>query len=270
MAENENLFGFRTFDKIPRLTREVIVTEKIDGTNAQILIVKSSERAMAVANGDSPPVAIFYGDAGDPNSVDVYAGSRNRWLDVKNDNYGFAGWVSRNVEELKKLGPGRHYGEWWGNGIQRAYGLKEKRFSLFNTSRWLPVSLNTADAGVIAIGDNILPEQKHTTIACCHVVPTIWRGVFDTTDVDRFIEMLRIEGSFAAIGFKKPEGVVVYHTAAQRYFKKTLEKDESPKSLPELTNPAQLASGVNAANEVHQKRHVSNWDAQNLGFNPVE
>jgi hypothetical protein len=29
----------------------------------------------------------------------------------------------------------------------------------------------------------------------------------------------------------RPEGVVVYHTAANIAFKRTLEKDESPKSL---------------------------------------
>ena len=34
------------------------------------------------------------------------------------------------------LVPGRHFGEWWGSGIQRGYGLDEKTFSLFNAYRW--------------------------------------------------------------------------------------------------------------------------------------
>ena len=35
--------------------------------------------------------------------------------------------------------------------------------------------------------------------------------------------------SVAAPGFMKPEGVVVFHTAGNLGFKKTLEKDEVPK-----------------------------------------
>jgi len=37
-------------------------------------------------------------------------------------------------------------------------------------------------------------------------------------------------GSVASPGFMRPEGVVVYHVAANMYFKKTIEKDEEPKS----------------------------------------
>src|SRR4051812_31897860 len=101
---------FEPFAKIARLSRDVIVTEKIDGTNAQIFI-------------------------DDMGSV-IKAASRTQWITVENDNHGFARWVDENKAELMKLGPGRHYGEWWGAGIQRRYGLKEKRFSLFNVSRW--------------------------------------------------------------------------------------------------------------------------------------
>ena len=239
MAEIENIFEFRSFGKIARLSREVIVTEKIDGTNAQILIVKSSERMERVRKGGISPVAIFHGDSEDPEAVDVYAGSRNRWLTCENDNFGFAGWVARNAEELKKLGVGRHYGEWWGQGIQRNYGLKEKRFSLFNRSRWASVTQDPIVPGVFMTPDanGLLPaEQKFQHVGCCHVVPTIWRGDFDTQDIDRFIEMLNIEGSFAAPGFKNPEGLVVYHTAANRFFKKTCVGDEKRKS--DVRNPS--------------------------------
>src|SRR5436305_1822690 len=101
------MIEFNAFPKIARLNRECVITEKIDGTNASILI--------------------------DEDGV-VMAGSRTRWITPENDNFGFAKWVEANKSELMKLGVGHHFGEWWGSGIQRGYGLTkgEKRFSLFN------------------------------------------------------------------------------------------------------------------------------------------
>lgn len=102
---------FVPFPKIPRLRRDIVITEKIDGTNAQIVVPK-----------DGGPLLV---------------GSRNRWITPEKDNYGFARWVSENEETLRVgLGFGTHFGEWWGSGIQRRYDLTEKRFSLFNTARW--------------------------------------------------------------------------------------------------------------------------------------
>jgi hypothetical protein len=43
---------FVGFPKVPRLSREVVVTEKIDGTNASVLIERNLEHAI-----DSPPWA---------------------------------------------------------------------------------------------------------------------------------------------------------------------------------------------------------------------
>jgi len=172
---------FKAFDKIPRLRRNVIVTEKIDGTNA---IVWVSDDGMWVR-----------------------AGSRSRWITPEDDNYGFARWVHENADELRQLGPGYHYGEWWGHGIQRRYGLTEKRFSLFNAGRW-------ADGSV---------RPK-----CCGVVPVLAEGHQEDA-VESALAILRTEGSRAAPGFMNPEGVVVYHTASRSLFKVTLEKDSEPK-----------------------------------------
>ena len=105
------------------------------------------------------------------------------------------------------LGPGRHFGEWWGQGIQRGYALKEKRFSLFNVTRW---------------------TEAHPP--CCDVVPVLWRGIFETDAVLMCLRDLIETGSVASPGFMRPEGVVVYHVAANMCFKKTIEKDEEPKS----------------------------------------
>jgi hypothetical protein len=180
---------FVPFPKIARLSRDVVVTEKIDGTNAQVHITETGE---------------------------VLAGSRTRWITPQADNFGFAAWVEANRQDLLALGPGSHFGEWWGQGIQRRYGLNEKRFSLFNVGRW---GLDGKDAAN-------LPE-------CCRVVPVLYRGPFATGAIDCALATLRAAGSLAAPGFMQPEGVVVFHAASGALFKKTLEKDESPKSLSE-------------------------------------
>ena len=91
---------FEKFDKIARLSRNCIITEKIDGTNAQVFIGENGE---------------------------FLTGSRNRWITPEDDNAGFARWALENKEKLLQLGPGRHFGEWWGSGIQRRYGLDRKR-----------------------------------------------------------------------------------------------------------------------------------------------
>lgn len=176
-----NTVEFVEFPKMARLSRECVITEKIDGTNAQVFIADDGT---------------------------VVAGSRNRWITPEQDNYGFARWVKDNEDDLRKLGPGHHYGEWWGAGIQRRYGLDHKKFSLFNVDRW-----------------------QESRPSCCDVVPVLYRGVFDTTEVERCIDNLRTNGSVAAPGFMGPEGVVVYHIAGRVGFKKTIEKDEVPKTL---------------------------------------
>ena len=173
---------FEPFAKMARLSRECVITEKIDGTNAQVIITEGGQ---------------------------IAAGSRTRLIypGKETDNFGFAAWVQDNREELMNLGPGRHYGEWYGKGIQRGYGLDHKRFALFNTGRW-----NADNA----------PK-------CCHVVPVLGRGIFTTDMVMDAMHDLACGGSVAAPGFMKPEGVVIYHTHANKFFKKTFEKDDTGK-----------------------------------------
>ena len=187
---------FVPFKKVPRLSRIVTVTEKLDGTNAQIYIEHYPEPRGVYAHLDE--VGMFH---------NIHAGSRNRWLSVDNDNFGFAKWVQENGEELVKLGPGHHYGEWWGRGIQRGYGLEERRFSLFNVHKW----------------------SYATAPKCCHVVPILGEFVFDTNNIEDVVDDLRTNGSVAVPGYMNPEGIIIYHTALNSYFKKTLEDDESGK-----------------------------------------
>jgi len=136
-------------------------------------------------------------------------GSRNRWITSEADNFGFATWVQENAEELRKLGPGRHFGEWWGAGIQRRYGLTEKRFSLFNTSRWLD-----------SVG-----ARFPSLPACVHVVPLLYNEQFSDTAVNEALRQLKEYGSVAAPGFMNPEGIVIYHHASRTLHKVTLGDD---------------------------------------------
>lgn len=195
---------FQPFPKMGRLFREVIVTEKIDGTNAQVFI-----KQIALENEEEDGrLTTRLGPDGQLYAI--FAGSRTRWLDTTSsgDNFGFAKWVMDNATELVKLGEGRHFGEWWGKGIQRGYGLEERRFSLFNTSRWYDDD-----------------EHKQLAPACCSVVPVLYKGMFDEAFVHRQMDTLRDKGSWAAPGFKNPEGIIVYHTAANVGFKYTLDGD---------------------------------------------
>lgn len=212
---------FESFPKMARFSREVVITEKIDGTNAQILIVPTKDFSCDYDPSNPPVVA---GDLMDPAAVNIYAGSRTRWLQPGKvtDNYGFAQWVAENAEDLKKLGPGRHFGEWWGAGIQRRYGQAGKHFSLFNASRW-------HQNGYLGVSEEVDGVWRLGPVSC-GVVPTLYRGEFTGSCVYSACDLLRSVGSVAAPGFRDPEGIIVYHTAGKVGFKKTLKNDSVSKS----------------------------------------
>src|SRR5258706_14565686 len=81
---------FEAFPKVPRLTRECVITEKIDGTNAQILIEEPA-----------------------PGTFAVRVGSRSRWITIDDDHFGLAAWVQLNLGKLiYGIGVGRCFVEW--------------------------------------------------------------------------------------------------------------------------------------------------------------
>ena len=196
---------FKPFPKMPRLSRDCIVTEKIDGTNAQILI--------------TPDGKMLYG-------------SRSRWITPDDDNYGFARWATEHRDELMALGVGRHFGEWWGSGIQRGYGLPKgyKRFSLFNVARWCPAGETPK---LIPQADPRIQKYQDMLPSCCDLVPILGHGSFDTISLlaASCLAQLESNGSLAAPGFMQPEGIVVFHVAGNCGFKKTIVADDRPKSL---------------------------------------
>ena len=65
---------FQEFPKMARLSRRVIIAEKIDGTNAQVFI--SDDGLMKF-------------------------GSRTRWITPEDDNHGFAKWATAHADELR-------------------------------------------------------------------------------------------------------------------------------------------------------------------------
>ncbi len=168
------MIEFKPWPKIIRIEnkRKPVFTEKIDGTNGCIVI----------------------DDLGK-----IAAQSRNRLIYPNDDNYEFAKWVEDNKEDLLTLGPGHHYGEWWGRGIGRNYGQTERFFSLFNTLRWGPHNPNT-------------PK-------CCNVVPIL--PILNTLEA---IEYLRDNGSLLVPGWMKPEGAVMYEPDTDTHFKIIMDK----------------------------------------------
>jgi len=250
---------FIEFQKIPRLNRDVVITEKIDGTNAQILI-EPVEPGVEAQKRDA--VAVI------SERFAIYAGSRSRWLHPgQQDNFGFAAWVAANAEAIAALlGPGRHFGEWWGAGVQRKYGLTGKRFSLFNVSCYGEVTKYTDPR---CLERNLHAEHKGVKVCACREasaavkaeiggvlvdsVPVLYRGswfgtmfILDPSNTDEkpafrqprtgwapalVLQYLATEGSQAAPGFMKPEGIVVFHEVSGQLFKVTLESDENPKGM---------------------------------------
>ena len=181
---------FIPFPKIPRLSRDCIISEKIDGTNGVVWV-----------DGDG----------------DVWAGSKNRWLTKDSDNHGFAAWVEAHEKDFQDCGQGVYHGEWWGSGIQRGYDLPkgERRFSLFNVMRWGE--------------DRDLEKYPNPPPACCHVVPVLHRGKFSILDITVALQFLELNGSEAAPGYMNPEGVVIFHVAGNVLFKKTIVNDDKRK-----------------------------------------
>jgi hypothetical protein len=195
---------FEEFPKIPRLKREVVITEKIDGSNAQVAFFELNDPELFnEAYADPYCLEVFPGKQDGDSPIAMYAGSRTRWINAENDNYGFAKWVKAHSTELFTLGLGRHYGEWYGLGINRNYGLREKKFALFNVARWNPENPNRP--------------------ACCQVVPILARG--DSVDDQEVMENLSKTGSVLVPGYQNPEGIVVWHSASRQMYKRTFEHD---------------------------------------------
>lgn len=178
---------FKAFPDIKKLgSTEFSITQKIHGSNAQIMI--------------------FSDETG---TIQLLTGSRNRWIAPGDDNYGFAAHVYAHKQEfIDKLGPGQHFGEWAGPGINSGEGLKQKTLVLFDYWRY---------------DVNNLPSQ---TV----LVPVLFQGLFDLQQVERCMQDLKTNGSKLAIGFMRPEGIVVQIKGTR--YKVVFEAEETQWTKP--------------------------------------
>jgi hypothetical protein len=197
---------FQPFPKLARLSREMTITEKIDGTNASVFVQEDGQ---------------------------VFAASRTRWITPKDDNYGFAQWVEDH-ETSARARPGP--------SLRRVVGARHPaqlrppraRFSLFNVAKWGAAR----------------PE-------CCHVVPILYQGPFDTYDVSVALDELARSGSQAVLGWPKPEGVVIYHHASGQLFKKTIDKNDGHKGAGVMARAVTSTSSSSRARMVSSRSRRS-------------
>jgi hypothetical protein len=204
---------FRSWGKTPRLFRDIVITEKIDGSNSAIIfeeldVEDSGEFTIATVERDG----VIYA---------VGAQSKNRLITPgkTTDNYGFAAFVQKNTEALfDLLGVGHHFGEWYGEGIQRRYGDANKgirTFALFNTAKHKDTFGSFEDEA----GRHVLVES----------VPIIYEGPFSEDVIRKAIQELGMNGSIAVPFHPNPEGIVVYHTQSKQVYKVTRDNNDKGK-----------------------------------------
>lgn len=191
---------FESWGKTPRLFRDMIITEKVDGTNAAIRIVP-----VEILTPEDHPIAIQK-----TLNVALFAQSRNRMITPENDNYGFAEWVCENADTLAQdLYLGMHYGEWWGQGIQREYDVDYRSFALFNSRK--------------------MGKDGWFKTPNVRAVPTLAKRTFDQGVIEETLRDLRENGSHLNRDFKNPEGIIVYHSQIGQGFKVTLDNNDKGK-----------------------------------------
>ena len=188
--------NYNSFPSIERLENiYCIISEKIDGTNGLIEI----------------------------NETNVRFGSRNRYVFFNDDNAGFANFFRDYEARFKDAAkdiitdesyPLRIYGEWFGCGIQRNYGLKDKFFMPFHL-----------------FYSKKLIEYQIPNI----VTPNImYAGKFSIEVVDACMQQLKLDGSGVVKNYKQPEGIVIFFPKYNFRLKETFDgakwKDALPKS----------------------------------------
>lgn len=183
---------FEAFRKIERLNNAYItITQKLHGSNAAVCIHKRP----VVFRDETEYV------------YDLYCQSRTRIITPESDNFGFAAFVHAHKQEfIEKLGEGLWFGEWCGPGINSGEGLTEKTFVLFNVEKFPE--------------GRPLPPQTM-------VVPLLYKGPFEQTEIEKAMEELKTNGSKLVPGFTRPEGVVVHLLGSGIRWKKVFNSEES-------------------------------------------
>jgi len=231
---------FQAFPKIESFRKvEMVITQKIHGTNAAIQILRTKKCVGEVPGYLSAEMAFKALESVMPEGVEsvtlepysvshnlvmaeyveVRAQSRTRFIYPGDDNFGFAAWVEANKAELiEKLGSGIHYGEWAGPGINSGEGLKEKMFVLFDHWKF--------------------PAERPLPTGTA-VVPVLYKGPFDLAKIEEVMADLKENGSKLVPGFLRPEGVVV-QTMGTR-LKKVFDPEDTKWRQPSKEKAPKLA-----------------------------
>lgn len=204
ITKEDTMGEFKTWGSTPRENKNKTITEKIDGTNACVVIW---------------------------NGV-VAAQSRKRIITPDNDNYGFARWVYDNAGALMDtLGFGYHYGEWFGEGIQKnPLGIEGKRFALFHPTKYSEANgyeLNKVD------GLETVPLLHHGQ---CDVwtIPNIMQELETygskvqgaaTQTVKSYIVGMDPEHMYQFTRAAKAEGIIIWNNETRTRTKMLLEND---------------------------------------------
>ena len=229
---------FREWPKTPRLNRDMVLTEKIDGTNSAVIVIRDDQKASSTFDGTVGGEGKYVYVQTKVGNFIVAAQSRKRLIQPgkQSDNAGFAAWVRENARELAEtLGEGWHFGEWYGQGIQgNPYKVNGKRFALFNVVRYGEIDFREWPTQV-EVGSlrELMPQV--------HLVPRLYEGPFSQHQVMWTVDMLRRCGSQVSCDGSKAEGVIVFHKAAGHVYKVLCENDELPKGIvPKIEREADL------------------------------
>jgi hypothetical protein len=187
--------GFIKWPSTPRWHKGITITEKIDGTNACIRILDGT----------------------------VTTQSRKRLITPEDDNFGFAKWAYDNAGALTDvLGYGVHFGEWFGEGIQKnPLGIEGKRFAHFSPWKY-----------------NEVEQERIRESGLVEFVPVLFEGQADYNVIPNIIEGLELYGSRVAGAklvsqgyahepdeYARAEGIIVWHRETQQKYKILLDND---------------------------------------------
>lgn len=230
--EFENTMGqFRKWSSTPRWHKGLRVYEKIDGTNGCVIV----QRVGLTDLGMVPKDAVAVLDDSQEFGYWVRAQSRSRIITPGNDNFGFAKWVHDNSWALAHvLDQGYHYGEWFGEGIQKnPLGIEGRRFYLFHAWYWARPenALKLSQSGVTGLGHvPVLHDPDTHGEATWETIPAImddlaWYGT-------------KVEGAVGVVSgyahepdtMARPEGIIVWHKDTQQKYKILLDNDSVHKN----------------------------------------
>ena len=237
LHDDEDTFGqFKSWGSTPRFHKGLHITEKIDGTNAGVSVQGFSFGTHI--DGVPEDATLVSGPTNPEREVPeveylVRAQSRKRIITPQNDNFGFAKWVWDNADGLANLlGYGYHYGEWYGEGIQKnPLAVQGRRWALFNTWHW------GASPNYGRLVDADIPGL--TVVPVLHDEKT--HGPADYMTIPHCLDTLREWGS-QATGYKTlreshkmdyhvegPEGIIVWQRETRQRYKILLQEDDKHK-----------------------------------------